>query len=254
MSGHTWVLDCDGVLWRGATALPGAGAFIEWVRASGDGLLLCTNNAARTQAYLVGKVRDLLGVEVTESEVLTSAVVSGELLAGRGVERAVVLGMEGLRAAVRDAGVAVVEGDDADAVVVGLDVEVDYPKLRDAANVVRAGGWFLASNTDATYPVPGGVWPGAGTIVAAVATAGGRQPDAVAGKPHASMVEAVRRRAAGSVTMVGDRPETDLALARAGGWRSIAVLSGVVADASEIPEDLAPDFVVPGVADLIGGV
>jgi HAD superfamily hydrolase (TIGR01450 family) len=250
----TWVLDCDGVLWRGDTAIPGAGAFIGWAQERGDEVLLCTNNAARTRAHLVEKAYRLLGVEVTETAVITSAVVSAEVLAERGVQRAFVLGMDGLRTAIQDVGVEVVANGPADAVVVGLDLDVDYSRIRDAADVVRAGGWFLASNTDATYPVPGGTWPGAGTLVAAVATAGGRGPDAVAGKPHPPMVDAVRRRANGEVTMVGDRPETDLALARAGGWRSVGVLTGVVDSTDEIPGELMPDRVVQSIADLIDDV
>lgn len=251
---RTWVLDCDGVLWRGDASIPGAGDFLTWARGRGDQVLLCTNNAARTPRYLVEKVAELLGVEVEESEIITSAVVSGDLMAARGVQRAVVLGMDGLRAAVRGAGVEVVESGPADAVAVGLDLEVDYTKIGEAASVVRAGGWFLASNTDATYPVPGGLRPGAGTIVAAVATAAGRPPDIVAGKPHHAMVEAVRARALAEVTMVGDRPETDLALAGAGGWRSVGVLTGVVSHRSEIPDRYTPDLLVDSIADLIDHV
>lgn len=247
---RTWVLDCDGVLWRGDEALPGAATFLRRCREAEIRFLFCTNNAARTPSYLVEKARSLLGVDVEEAEVLTSALVSAEVLASRGVRSAMVVGMDGLRRAVEGAGIAIVEGPEAEAVVVGLDLSIDYATIRDAANVVRSGGWFLASNTDATYPVPGGTWPGAGTIVAAIATAGGRQPDAVAGKPHPAMVEAVRARASGRITVVGDRPETDLALAKAGGWESVCVLTGVTPDADAIPADLRPDLVLRGIADL----
>ena len=73
---RTWVLDCDGVLWRGDHAIPGAGDFISQAHRQGDRILLCTNNAARTRAHLVDKVRRLLDVEVDPDEVITSAVVS----------------------------------------------------------------------------------------------------------------------------------------------------------------------------------
>ncbi len=247
---RTWVLDCDGVLWRGDEALPGAATFLRRCREAGIGFLFCTNNAARTPSYLVEKARSLLGVEVAETEVLTSALVSADVLASRGVRTAMVVGMDGLRRAVEGAGITIVDGPGADAVVVGLDLSIDYATIREAADVVRSGGWFLASNTDATYPVPGGTWPGAGTIVSAIATAGGRQPDAVAGKPHAAMVDAVRARASGAIIVVGDRPETDLALAKAGGWESVCVLTGVTPNADAIPPELRPDAVVQGIGDL----
>jgi ribonucleotide monophosphatase NagD (HAD superfamily) len=49
---------------------------------------------------------------------------------------------------------------------------------------------------------------------------------------------------------VGDRPETDLALARRAGWYSVLVLSGVTPDPDGVPADLTPDLVVASVADL----
>ncbi len=56
---------------------------------------------------------------------------------------------------------------------------------------MRAGARFVATNVDPTYPVAGGLLPGAGALVAAVATASGRAPE-VAGKPEPPMVALVR--------------------------------------------------------------
>src|SRR5207248_11746766 len=65
-----------------------------------------------------------------------------------------------------------------------------------------------------TYPSPDGPLPGCGSILAAVATAAGVQPE-VAGKPYDAMVELVRGRVGDSGgVMAGDRPSTDGLLAR----------------------------------------
>jgi glycerol 3-phosphatase-2 len=87
----------------------------------------------------------------------------------------------------------------------------------------------VATNVDATYPVPGGMLPGAGAIVAAVATASGAVPE-VAGKPERAAVALVRARLGPDGVAVGDRPSTDGALAHALGWPFALVLSGVTAD------------------------
>src|SRR5438046_1876306 len=81
-------------------------------------------------------------------------------------------------------------------------------RLRRAADGVRAGVRFLATNLDPTYPGAEGLLPGAGALVAAVATAGGRRPE-VAGKPEPAMAALVRARYGNPVVMVGDRPSTD---------------------------------------------
>jgi 4-nitrophenyl phosphatase len=118
---------------------------------------------------------------------------------------------------------------------------------------VRDGARFVATNLDATYPVPGGLIPGSGAIAAAVATASGRAPE-VAGKPEAPMVKLVRERLGSAGIVVGDRPSTDGALAHALGWPFALVLSGVTQTTAppggeSIPEP-PPPFVAADLAAL----
>ena len=110
--------------------------------------------------------------------------------------------------------------------VVGFHRGFDYDELVRASAAVRNGARFVATNLDATYPVPGGMIPGSGAIGAAVATASGRAPE-VAGKPERPMVDLIRARFGSSGLVVGDRPSTDGALAEALGWPFALVLSGV---------------------------
>ena len=108
--------------------------------------------------------------------------------------------------------------------VVGFHREFDFARLDRAAAAVRDGARFVATNLDATYPGTHRVLPGAGSLVAAVATASGRVPE-VAGKPHAATVTLVHQRFGRDGVMVGDRPSTDGELARAA---RLAVRDGVV--------------------------
>ena len=70
-----------------------------------------------------------------------------------------------------------------DAVVVGLDPQIDYLRLTVATDCVRAGARFIATNRDPVYPTERGLRPGAGSIVAAVEAASGVTPISI-GKPE----------------------------------------------------------------------
>ena len=137
-------------------------------------------------------------------------------------------GGPGVREALADAGLEAVDDGPAEAVVVGFHRDFDYDALDRASRAVREGARFVATNLDATYPVPGGLIPGAGALVAAVATAAGATPE-VAGKPESPTVGIIRERYGDLGVVVGDRPSTDGALATALGWPFALVLSGVTA-------------------------
>jgi glycerol 3-phosphatase-2 len=159
----------------------------------------------------------------------------------------------GVIEALSDAGLEPVDRAPAEAVVVGWHRTFDFDELDRAAALVRSGARFVATNLDPTYPIEGGLQPGAGALAAAVATAAGRAPE-VAGKPEAATVELVRRRFGGDGIVVGDRPTTDGALADALGWPFALVLSGVTTGEGRlggeaVPEP-APPFIAPDLAAL----
>jgi glycerol-1-phosphatase len=234
------LLDLDGVLFRGDEVLPGARETLEALRERGTTLVFLTNNSSRTPDQVAGKL-DGLGIHADPDEVVTSAQATAELLAARGGGSVFAIGGDGVHEALTLEGLRVADGDgpQADVVVVGIDEGFTYAKLRTACILIRAGAGFVATNADVTYPAPGGVvWPGAGSLVAAVVAATGREPEVV-GKPFAPLFEAALRRAGGQRPLVvGDRLDTDIEGANRLGWDSLLVLSGVTTveelDASEV--------------------
>ena len=182
-----------------------------------------------------------------------SAITSASATAAYAADRfasAFVLGSPALAETLEGAGISIVAADEAECVVVGLDRDLSYGAIDAAARAVRRGSAFLATNVDSTYPTPSGLAPGAGAIVAAVATAAETEP-VVCGKPTPVFGALVRDQLVGDETwMVGDRPETDVALALAEGWASVLVLTGVTSDPSEVPGELTPDHVLASVAEL----
>ncbi|MCB2223035.1 MAG: HAD-IIA family hydrolase [Actinobacteria bacterium] len=246
----TVVLDVDGVLLLGGEPIAGSGEAMAELEAAGLRLVVATNNATRTPAYASERIARLTGYRLDPSRIVTSTMAIGRMLRP-GDEPVYPMAEPGMAETLRDGGVAVT-GDPAAAgtVAVGLDRSFDYDRVTAAARAIHRGARFIASNTDATFPTPQGPAPGAGAMVAAVATASGVTPD-VAGKPHRPMIETVAPLLAdGPVWMVGDRPETDMAFAVAAGWTSVLALSGVTARASDVPAGLEPALVIDRLADL----
>ena len=193
-----------------------------------------------------------VGLRVAPADIVTSSVITGEALATNGWGRsAVVIGGDGVREALTKAGIAIVEAPsyDADLVVVGWALDFTYDDMKRATLAITNGARLVATNEDAAYPAPEGLWPGTGAIVASIEVAAGVKAE-VMGKPHPPMMAAAARRLEGCehIAVVGDRPETDLAGGRSLGWTTILVLSGVTTDATGVTP--VPDLVLDSLADL----
>ncbi len=246
-----FLFDLDGVLYRGTEVVPGAPETVARLRAAGKRVAFVTNNSGRTPeavaAHLTG-----LGIPAAGDEVETSAMVTAEHLAARGVSEAFVVGEEGILRALRDAGISIA-GADADlteVVVVGWDRQANYEKLRRASLLVQRGAALVATNADASYPAGDGNWPGAGALLAAVETTTGARAE-VFGKPEAPiMLSALDRAGGGRPLVIGDRLETDIFAAAALGWDSLLVLTGISGLDDVAASPIAPTFVARDLSAL----
>ncbi len=248
------VLDLDGVVYRGREALPGAAEFLAWLREEEVPFAFVTNNSTRTPRQYVEHLRQL-GIPAEEGQVVTSALCAAEVLRSWNLQGPVlVVGGRGLREAVLAAGYALAEDGDAAAVVVGLDTELTYARLKAACSAIRRGARFVATNLDANLPVEGELWPGAGAIVAAIRTATGREPVSV-GKPEPYPFRMALERLGTrpeETLMVGDQVATDIVGAVRLGMRTALVLTGVVTSLEEAEGgEVRPDVVARDLADLL---
>ena len=224
------LLDLDGTAYAGKLPIEHAAQAAEEAREAGLKIGFVTNNASRTPAMIAAQL-DELGFKAKPSDIMTSAmdviaVMSEHLDEGASVY---VVGGEGLRQALREAGYILVESaDDAPAAVVqGFDASVTWAQLTEAAFALERGAQFFATNLDATLPQERGFALGNGALVRAVSYATRRRPIA-AGKPEpgiyqrgAELIESENPIA------VGDRLETDILGAVAAGIPALHVLTGV---------------------------
>lgn len=249
------ICDLDGVVYRGPTAVAGA---VDALASLDVPVHFATNNASRPAAEVAAHLREL-GLLVQPGDVTTSAQAGARVLSDRfpsGTE-VLVVGGPGVPEAVSEVGLTparATTGTTA-AVLQGYGSSVAAGDLAEAAYAIESGATWVATNEDATLPTDRGVAPGNGMLVAAVRKAVGRNPDAVAGKPHAPLYELCAARLAApleEVLAVGDRLETDIEGACRLGMPSVLVLTGVhgVRDALLAPPARRPTWVVPDLSWL----
>jgi glycerol-1-phosphatase len=248
------MFDLDGVVYVGGEAIDGVAEVIDRVRESGRHVAFVTNNASRTPDEVAARLTKV-GVAAEPDDVVTSAQAAARLLAeehGEGA-RVLLLGGEGLRVALLEAGLVPVEDPDgAVAVASGYGPDVRWRDIMRAATLVRDGLPYVASNTDLTIPTPYGLAPGHGVLVRTITGFAG--VDAiVAGKPERPLMEETVLRVGGDrPLMIGDRLDTDIEGAHAIDAPSLLVLTGVtwLEELAAAQPALRPTYVSPTLAGL----
>lgn len=210
-----WVVDLDGVIWLSGEPIGDPSGAVASLRRRGVRVVFATNNSAPTTAELLARL-SRIGIESTDADLVTSATVAASLLAPGQTVR--ILAEAGVLEALEARPVDVTAVGPCDAAVVGWSRTFDFESLSAIADAARVSGRLIGTNEDPTHPTPKGLVPGAGALLAAVATASGVTPE-IAGKPHQAMVEYLQSRfgfAAGDpgVVLVGDQPRTDGRLAQ----------------------------------------
>ena len=239
-----FLIDLDGVVWVGGELIAGANEAVARLRAEGKGVLFLTNDPRGTRAELAARLTSL-GVPASADDVVAAGAVTAETaairLAGREAASAFVVGSDGLRAEVVEAGIGLAPPDapEVEAVLVGGHDRFDYEELRAASRLLEDDHTiFLATGRDATFPMPDGRWPATGAILAAIETASGRTA-VVCGKPEQAMFEAARRRLGRCrrLGIVGDNPASDIDGGRRAGIATFLIATDGPSDTAEVGAD-----------------
>ena len=248
------MFDLDGVVYVGGEAIEGVAERIERIRESGRHVAFVTNNASRTPDQVADKLLGV-GVAAEGTDVVTSAQAAARVLAethGAGA-KVLLLGGEGLRVALAEAGLDPVDDPEgAVAVVSGYGPDVRWRDIMRAATLIKDGLPYVASNTDLTIPTPYGLAPGHGVLVRTITGFAGVEAT-VAGKPERPlMVETVLRVGGDRPIMVGDRLDTDIQGAHAIDAPSLLVLTGVtwLEELAAATPELRPSYISPTLEGL----
>ena len=247
-----FLLDLDGTLYLGDRIIPGSIEFITFLQNSERKFLILTNNSSKDPAAYQQKLNNL-GIRVNIDQIFTSGDATIHSLNRQYPQaRVFVAGTSHLKKMFRQAGYQVVD-QKPDVVVLGFDTNITYNTLRITCDFVRSGLPYFATHPDANCPVESGSIPDTGAFIALVATATGRQPDEICGKPFPAMVTAISERMdclPKRMAMVGDRLSTDIALGAAG-IKTILVLSGETKMEDLQSSSNQPDLIVANIAALL---
>lgn len=248
---HGYLIDMDGVLYRGSELIPGADYFIRQLRQRDIPFRFLTNNSQRTRRDIVAKLARM-GVDVEEEHVYTCAMATARFLAQQKPGgTAFVIGEGGLLNALHQNGYAVVDHEP-DYVVVGEGRTFNLELVEAAVRMILGGAKLIATNLDPNCPTQNGLRPGCGALVALLETATGVKAFSV-GKPSPVMMRAARKELAlttDETTMIGDTMETDILGGVQLGFHTVLVLTGGTRREDIERYAYRPEFVVDSLAEF----
>jgi 4-nitrophenyl phosphatase len=247
----TYILDLDGVVYLGKNIIPGADRAVDRLRDAGKRVIFLTNNSTRSRESVAERLESL-GIRCSGSDVITSAYAASVYIKEQyGPSTIYCIGEQGLVEELEQEGHTLSDLN-VDLVLVGLDKEFNYHKLKLGLDNLRAGAGFIATNTDALLPTESGFLPGAGSMVAALKTASGKDP-VVIGKPNKPIMDVLLNEYGlkrEECVMIGDRLETDILAGINAGMRTVLVLTGASSIGDIELSGIQPDTILDSLVDL----
>ncbi|MDN6062832.1 MAG: TIGR01457 family HAD-type hydrolase, partial [Staphylococcus simulans] len=224
-----YLIDLDGTMYKGADEIDGAKQFIDYLNQHDIPHLYVTNNSTKVPEDVVKKLAGF-GIEAKPEEVVTSALATAHYIKQENAQASIyVIGEGGLRQALLNQGLTLIDDTHVDYVVVGLDTKVDYDKFSQGTLGVRNGAKFISTNQDISIPNERGFLPGNGAITSVITTSTKVQPTFI-GKPQPIIMDMamdVINLPKEEVAMVGDLYETDIMSGINAGIDTIHVQTGV---------------------------
>jgi 4-nitrophenyl phosphatase len=212
------------------TALPGAVQAVKTLSARMP-LVAYTNGTFFPPAHYYPLLA-AAGLQIEPGHLLTPATVAARALA-QTYKRVMVVGAEGTKTPLRDAGIEVVDaipGAEAEAVLIGWTHDFGAQDLEAAAQAVWAGAPVYATSVAPYFASAKGRMLGiSGAIAAAIQNATGVKP-VVFGKPETAgmdVIAALTGVAPAEMAVIGDDPHLEITMARRAGALAIGVTTGI---------------------------
>jgi len=250
-----FLVDIDGVIVRGKAPIIGSSEAIKELRMKGAKIIFVTNNSTRSRIEHAENLSNQ-GISVKVDDIISTSYCAAKYAEENDFNTAYIVGEEGLKDELERANIHVLgeNAEKVDAVIVGMDRTLTYAKLATAHRLITGGAKFIATNTDATYPIENGEAPGAGAMVAAIQITVGKPP-VILGKPNPFILNLALKETHIQLdycAVVGDRPETDIAVANNGGCVGVLVLTGVSTSSNPLDysKDNRPTLIFESLADM----
>lgn len=211
---HLFLIDLDGTVYRGSETVESGVRFVKRLNKAGKDYLFLTNNTTRTPQMVVDKLHGH-GIDTDIAHVYTPSMATASYILERNKSKKIgiyIIGEIGLWTELLSHPEFEIDEKDPDYVIVGMDKDLTYHKVRVATRAIRNGATFIGTNADMNLPLGDELIPGNGSQCAMVEAASGQAPLYI-GKPESIIVEMalakVKHEKAESI-IVGDNYDTDI--------------------------------------------
>lgn len=251
-----FMLDMDGTFYLGEQLLEGAQKFVDLMRETNTKFLFLTNNSSKNRTDYLQKMQRL-GFDFDPDQIMSSGEAAIRYVHQEYQDPKVYLvGTPSLMEQFEQANIDLTD-QQPDCVVLGFDTTLTYEKIWKLCDFVRAGVPFIATHPDKNCPIPNGMMPDIGGMLAMVKACTDRDPDVIIGKPNSYIAKAVSEKfdvPLSRMAMVGDRLYTDIAIGKNAGIASVLVLSGEATMADLADSSVQPDYIFDHIGALADAI
>ncbi len=256
-----YVFDLDGTVYLGDRLLPGVARTIAELRRRKIPVRFLSNNPTKDPEQYAAKLT-ALGLPTEVEDVANTVVTTVAWLRAHHPDAVVFpISEQPLKRALARAGFRISEDPaQIDIVIASYDRGFDYRKLQIAFDAIwfHRRAFLIQTNPDRFCPFPGGRGePDCAAITAAIEACTGASCRCSLGKPDPIMLETVMATLPGIAiersVMVGDRLQTDVAMARDADMVSAVVLTGeaTAEGVAALAPDRAPQLVLDRIDRLL---
>lgn len=210
-----YLIDLDGTIYRGDETIDSGVNFVHRLQKAGKDYMFLTNNTTRSLDMVVKKLAKH-GVKTDTKHVYTPNLATTSFLLERHPNEQIevyLIGEIGLKSEFLNMHHEfVLNEENPQYVIVGMDTDLTYHKVRVATRAIRNGATFIGTNADLNLPLGDELIPGNGSQCEFIAAATGQKPFYI-GKPEAIIVDMALKLAGHTkdeTLIVGDNYNTDI--------------------------------------------
>lgn len=224
-----FLIDLDGTIYRGKDTIESGVNFVKRLQEKQLDYIFLTNNTTRTPQMVVDKLAGH-GVKTDIQHIYTPCMAtSSYILSEKKTAKVYIIGQIGLWNELLSHPEISFDDQNPDYVVVGMDTDLTYHKIRTAVRHIRNGAKFIGTNSDLNLPSGDELLPGNGSVCKMIEVASG-QKSLFIGKPSNIIVDKLLERSPYSkqdCLIVGDNYLTDIHAGFNSGVDSLLTLTGV---------------------------
>jgi len=252
-----YLIDIEGVVIKDKTFTPVTGS-IEWfekIKKEGKKFLLATNNTTHNPENLI-KALNESGFEFNKNHLVTCLMLALDEMRDKNLKSCYVLASDSVKDYLKSNDIEIKENGCANAVIVGLDLTVNYKRLKTAVETLLNGASLISLHENRLYrDIDGKYSVSAGGITRALEYTV-HTKSTVVGKPSTKFYKKCLKKidALPEETMfISDDPFSDLTGAKDNRMKTCFVLSGKYSSKdilNKLEEQYQPDYVYNNISEL----